>query len=199
MDRPEPPSHYDIPPPPVHPPSNMVDLRVSKRLLWVGGAAYPLQNITRVHTFVLTPRRWEATMRFLKRLAIILSVAFALTILGGITSIASQDAAGTIVTLVWLGSVAAIVLSLVELVGVLSAASQYVLAVETSGPSMALVTSPAPQYLDQLVGSVVQAIENPEAEFHVRVERLLVNPKNYYFGDSVNMFGGTGNVGMTKA
>ncbi|MEV8065569.1 DUF6232 family protein [Streptomyces sp. NPDC085995] len=201
MDRTEPPGHYDIPPPPAAPPpsARSIDIRVSKRLLWVGGAAYPLENITRVHTFLLTPRRWEATQQFLKRLGIILSVAFALTILGGITGLASQDAAGTIVTLVWLGAVAALVLSIVELVGVLGAPTQYVLAVETSGPSMALVTFPQPHYLDQLVGSLVHAIENPETEFQVRVERILVNPRNYYFGDNVNMYGGTGNVGMAKA
>ncbi|NEA45510.1 DUF6232 family protein [Streptomyces sp. SID10815] len=201
MDRTEPPGHYDIPPPPAAPPpgARSVDMRVSKRLLWVGGAAYPLENITRVHTFVLTPRRWEAVRLFLKRLAIILSVAFALTILGGITTLASQDTGGTLVTLVWLGALASIGLSIAELVTVVGAQPQYVLGVETSGPSMAVVTCPQPHYLDQLVGTLVHAIENPGAEFQVRVERLLVNPKNYHFGDNVNMYGGTGNVGMAKA
>ncbi|WP_232839291.1 DUF6232 family protein [Streptomyces triticisoli] len=195
----EPPGHYDIPPPPAVPPQAMrgVDLRVGKRLLWVGRAAYPLQNIARVHTFTLTPRRKEATLLFLKRLAIILSVAFALTILGGLTGLASADVAGTIVMLVWLGAVAALVFSIVELASVLSAPMQYVLAVETSGPSVAMVTSGNPQYLDQLVGSIVHAIENPEAEFHVRVDQLTVDPKNYYFGDNVNIYGGTGNVGIS--
>ncbi|GAA2901351.1 DUF6232 family protein [Streptomyces mexicanus] len=201
MERTEPPGHYDIPPPPPVPPqaARGIDLRVDKRLLWVDGAAYPLRNITRVYTFTLTPRRKDATLLFLKRLGIILSVAFALTILGGVTGIASQDMAGTIITLVWLGSAAAIVFSVVELVSVLGAPTQYVLAVETSGPSIAMVTSPQPQYLDQLVGSIVQAIEHPDTQFQVRVDRLLVNPRNYYFGDNVNMYGGTGNVGVASA
>ncbi|MFE7231311.1 DUF6232 family protein [Streptomyces sp. NPDC002405] len=198
MDRAEPPGHFDIPPPPAVPPSlRAIELRVGRRLLWVGRAAYPLRNITRVHTLTITPRRKDATLLFLKRLAIILSVAFTLTILGGITSIASRDAAGGIVTFVWIGAATALVVSAVELLSVLSATDQYVLAVETSGPSVAVVTSSQREQLDGLVGSIVHAIENPETEFQVRVDSLMVNPRSYYFGDNVNMFGGTGNVGIS--
>ncbi|WP_406443284.1 DUF6232 family protein [Streptomyces sp. NBC_01613] len=201
MERAEPPGQYDFPPPPAVPPQALrgIDLRVGKRLLWVGGAAYPLENVTRVYTFMLTPMRKEATVLFLKRVGIILSVACALTILGGITSIASESTAGTIVMFVWLGSAAALIFSGVEWLSVLSAPTQYVLAVETSGPSIAMVTSDDPRRLDQLVGSIVHAIENPETEFHVTVDRLMVNPRHYYFGDNVNMYGGSGNVGVAHA
>ncbi|MET8944600.1 DUF6232 family protein [Streptomyces sp. NPDC004542] len=197
----QPPGQFDVPPPPIAPPRSVtdIDLRVGKRLLWVGGAAYPLENVTRVYTFLLKPKRREATALFLKRLGIILSVALALTILGGITGILSRDTAGGIVTFVWVGAVAALVFSLIELFSVLTAPTNYVLAVETSGPSIAMVTSPDPRQLDALVGSIVHAIEHPETEFHVRVDRLMVNPRNYYFGDNVNMYGGTGNVGVGHA
>ncbi|MDT6986254.1 DUF6232 family protein [Streptomyces lusitanus] len=196
--RTEPPGHYDVPPPPAAPPRSMrsLDLRVGRRLLWVGGAAYPLQNITRVYTFTLTPRRKDATMLFLKRAALTLALAFGLTIVAALTTIGNQSLAGGILVLTWLGAVGALVFSAVEMFSVLGAPSQYVLAVETSGPSIAMVTSSDPRRLDQLVGPIVQAIENPEAEFQVRVEQLLVNPKNYYFGDNVNMYGGSGNVGV---
>lgn len=174
-------------------------MRVTRRLLWVGGAAYPLSNVTRVYTFVLTPRRGAATVVFFKRLAIILSVAFALTILGGLTAFGGgKDAAGTIVSLVWTGALVALAYSLVEWVAVLSAASHFALAVETSGASTALVTSKDTGHLQRLVGQVVDAIENPEADFLVHVETLAINPEHYHFGDNVNMYGGTGNVGMAK-
>ncbi|MEU8928996.1 DUF6232 family protein [Streptomyces sp. NPDC048409] len=198
MERTEASGFPDIPPPPAAPPRafRSIDLRVDKRLLWVGGAAYPLENIARVHTYVLTPKRWEATRLFLKRLAIILSVAFALTILGGITGIASQDTASTLIMWVWLGSSAALILCAVEWLQVLSSPPLSVLAVETSGQPMAVVTSEDPRRLDELVGSIVYAIEHPDTELRVSVDRLMVNPKNYYFGDNVNMYGGTGNVGV---
>ncbi|MEE1756837.1 DUF6232 family protein [Streptomyces sp. SP18CS02] len=189
------------PPVPSAPPqfAGGIDLRVSKRLLWVGGAAYPLANIARVHTFTLHPRRKDATLLFLKRVAITLSVAIALTVLSGLTAIASREAGGGLLTFVWLCTAGSLVYYIVDLLIVLLAPSHYVLAVETSGPSTAVVTSQNPQHLNQLVGHISHAIENPESEFQVRVDSITISPRNYYFGDNVNMYGGTGNVGMASA
>lgn len=79
----------------------------------------------------------------------------------------------------------------------LTAPSHYVLAVETSGPSTAVVTSHRPELLNQLVGQIAHAIENPETEFAVKVESISISPRNYHFGDNVNMYGGSGNVGIS--
>ncbi|MES9506798.1 DUF6232 family protein [Streptomyces sp. NPDC000609] len=193
---------WNAPPPPPVPPLTRgadVDLRVSKRLLWVGGAAYPLQNIARVYTLTIHPRRKEAVVRFCKSVAITLAVAIALTILGAVAAIGSEDVGGGIVTFVWYVTVAGLIYFLVELISVLTAQSHYVLAVETSGPSTAVVTSTNREHLNQLVGYIAHAIENPEAEFQVKVESITISPRNYYFGDNVNMYGGTGNVGMASA
>lgn len=190
------------PPKPLLPPhlAGGVDLRTSKRLLWVGGAAYPLQNITRVYTFLLTPRRGEATVLFLKRVGIVLSVAFALVILNGIPGFAGdEESSQTITRLVWFGAVVSLVYCAGDLGAVLTSASHWVLAVETSGASTALVTSKSTQHLNELVGQVVNWIENPEVEFQVKAETLLINPSNYHFGDNVNLYGGSGNVGMAKS
>ncbi|MFE2494089.1 DUF6232 family protein [Streptomyces scopuliridis] len=193
---------WNTPPPPSVPPlvhGVDVELRVGKRLLWVGGAAYPLQNIARVYTLTIRPRRKEAVVRFFKNVAITLAVAIALTILGTVAVIGSEDVGGGILTFVWLVSAAALIYFFVELMSVLTAQSHYVLAVETSGPSTAVVTSANREHLNQLVGYIAHAIENPEAEFQVTVESITISPKNYYFGDNVNMYGGTGNVGMASA
>jgi hypothetical protein len=180
-------------------------MRVTKRLLWVGSAAYPLQNVTRVYTYVLTPRRGAATVLFFSRLSTILSVAFALTILGAIAGLvhetgaeSGENPAKTLITLVWVGALVGLVYCLIDWLRVLSALSHFVLAVDTSGASTALVTSRDHGHLQQLVAQVVNAIENPEAEFLVHVESLAINPAHYHFGDNVNMYGGTGNVGMGK-
>ncbi|MDF3143868.1 DUF6232 family protein [Streptomyces sp. T21Q-yed] len=193
---------WNTPPdiPPLPPPllrGAQVDLRVDKRLLWVGRAAYPLANITRVYTYTLHPRRMEATVRFFKNIGIILSIAFALTILGAVTTLGSESAGSGIITFVWIAAAAALIYCVGQLISVLSAQSYYVLAAETSGPSMAVVTSSNPAHLDQLVGYIVNAIENPEAEFQVTVESITVSPRHYHFGDNVNMYGGTGNVGIS--
>ncbi|MGP2436556.1 DUF6232 family protein [Streptomyces sp. JW3] len=168
-----------------------VELRVGKRVLWVGGAAYPVANVTRVYTFLLVPQRGAATMLFFKRVGIILVAGAALLLLG---ELADFLTAGFVVVC----AILAVSYCLVELVNVLSAASHWVLAIETSGASTALVTSRDTQHLHQLVGHVVHSIENPGTELVVRVETLAINPRNYHFGDNVNMYGGTGNVGMGK-
>lgn len=198
----EPPGQFDAPPPPAAPPQfalPSVDLVVSKRLLWVGGACYPLENIARVYTLTIHPRRKDAVVRFLKRAAKVTAVAIALTIIGSLTFAGNGDSDSELLTFVYLGALAAVIYSFVEMIQVLSAQPHFVLAVETSGPSQAVVTSRNPQLLHQLVGRIAYAIENPETEFQVKVETITISPKNYYFGDNVNMYGGSGNVGMAGA
>lgn len=167
--------------------------------MWVGGACYPLHNIARVHTLTLRPRRKEAVLRFLKRSAIIAVVTIALTIVGSLTFMGGQDAGSGLLSFIYLGSAAASIYSLVEMIQVLTAPPCFVLAVETAGPSQAVVTSRNPQLLRQLVGQIAHAIEHPETEFQERVDSITISPQNYYFGDNVNMYGGSGNVGMSGA
>lgn len=200
------PPEPSAPPPPSSPPSpgvfaGSVDLRVGRHLLWVGNAAYPLRNITRVHTFTMKPRRQDATMRFVTRAAITAAAVIALSLLGTLPavlgSVVGRSNAGWAgILFVWLIGFGLGAYFFVDLVVVLAAPAHFVLAVETSGLSTALVTSRNPHHLLQLVGYIVHAIENPETEFQVTVETLSINPRNYYFGDNVNMYGGSGNVGV---
>ncbi|KPI19726.1 hypothetical protein OK074_7802 [Actinobacteria bacterium OK074] len=81
---------------------------------------------------------------------------------------------------------------------VLGSPPHFVLAVETSGPSTAVVTSHHPERLRRLAGQVTYAIENPQAEFQVRVDTIRISPSHYCFGDNVNMHGGTRDVGIDK-
>ncbi|MFJ6566047.1 DUF6232 family protein [Streptomyces sp. NPDC091292] len=183
--------------PPTPPGGTVVDLKVGRRMLWVGEAAYPLHNITRVHTFELRPKRMEAFMSFLKWLGVTVVVVVLVQAVNRSsegTSASASDTAGA----VWILGVAVVVGLVVGLVKELGAKPEQVLAVETSSSSTALVTLPNPDQLRQLVHYLVNAIENPETEFQVRVERVLVNPKNYHFGDNVNMYGGLFNTGVSK-
>lgn len=195
------PGMPDVPAPPAHPAPVRVDLRVSKRILWIGAAVYPLHNIARVYTFVMRPKRKEAVLRFLRYTAVTMIVGFLAMLPGLLASInggggdGNSGAAGYVV-FVWIVAALAEIYFLIEMVGILTAAPQHVLAIETSGASTALVTSQNAQYLDQIVGQISYAIDHPDVEFKVTVESLTVSPKNYYFGDNVNMYGGSGNVGI---
>ncbi|MEV6838119.1 DUF6232 family protein [Streptomyces sp. NPDC051133] len=194
------PSMPDVPAPPARPAPATIEIRVSKRILWIGAAVYPLHNIARVYSFVLRPKRKEAVLRFLRYTAGTLVVGF-IAMLPGLPSLAlggAQEHSGAAgyVTFVWLTAVCAEIFFLIDMISVLGAAPHHVLAVETSGASTALVTSQDPRYLDQLVGQISYAIDHPDTEFKVTVESLTFSPKNYYFGDNVNMYGGNGNVGI---
>ncbi|MET8560276.1 DUF6232 family protein, partial [Streptomyces flaveolus] len=96
----------------------------------------------------------------------------------------------------WVAGIGLGIYFFVNMMTVVTAPAHFVLAIETSGPSTAVVTSRNPGQLPQLASYIVHALENPEAEFQVKVETLTINPRNYYFGDNVNMYGGTGNVGV---
>ncbi|GGT69789.1 MULTISPECIES: DUF6232 family protein [Streptomyces] len=174
-----------------------VDVRVSKRLLWVGGACYPLRNIARVYTFTLQPRRKDAVVRCLKRFAFTLLTAIGLSLIAAMSRFDS-DGEGYL-DLIWFFTVAFLVYAVGDMISVLVAKSHFVLAVETSGPSTALVTAQNPAHLHELVRSLADAIENPEREFTVHVQTLAINPSNYYFGDNVNMYGGNGNTGVSNS
>jgi hypothetical protein len=187
----------DVPPPVPTAPATL-ELRVSKRILWIGSAVYPLHNIARVYTFLLRPKRKEAVMRFLRYTAGTAVVGF-IAMLPGLPSLAlggSDSGAAGYVTFIWFVAAFAELYFLIDMFSVLTAAPHHVLAVETSGASTALVTSRDKRYLEQLVGRISHAIENPDTEFRVTVESLTVSPTNYYFGDNVNMYGGNGNVGI---
>ncbi|MFF8834230.1 DUF6232 family protein [Streptomyces sp. NPDC015130] len=164
-------------------------MSVRKRLLWVNDACYPLRNIARVHTFVVSPDRGAAMMRFLKRLAV---VVLGLAVVG-----AFGEDLGDALDMIRFVLICFLVYALVDMLIVVCGASHTVLAVETTGDPVALVTSREKEVLADLVRQIADAIENPEAEFQVRVERLTVNMKNYT-GDTVNMIGGHNNTGVSK-
>ncbi|WP_436738261.1 DUF6232 family protein [Streptomyces sp. BBFR102] len=193
------------PPPPPAPPwhPGAVDLQVGKRLLWVGGAVYPLHNIARVYTFVLHPRRKEAWERFFGRIALIAVAVAVLTLLNLLmVGLASLGGGGEgfflVIVLAWLAGIGAGIYHVTQLASVLSAKPRFVLAIETSGASTALVTSASADHLRDLVGRISYAIDHPETEFQVTVEMVNASPNHFYFGDNVNMYGGRGNVGMEK-
>ncbi|MFE7511722.1 DUF6232 family protein [Streptomyces sp. NPDC057540] len=191
-----------VPAAPAGPPTRH-GLVISKRLLWVHGGAYPLENIVRVHTFVLRPRRGEAFARFLKRGGVTLVVLLILANFSDSSS-SSWDSSGSdsgldgflSIAMVFVGFL--LIYYFADMASVVFAGSHDVLAVETNGRSTALVTGKR-KHLNELVHAIAEAIDKPDAELHAHVASLAItNYGNYHFGDSVNMYGGSGNTGVSK-
>ena len=201
---PAPDRYPDVAPPSSASATHKVSLRVSRRLLWIGNAYYPLQNIARVNTLTIRPRRKEAIVLFVKRLLLIGALSTLLGLLAAAIDFSSSFASGdgegssTLSTLVTLVALGALIYSFVEMMQVLGSPPRFVLAVETSGPSTAVVSGTDPKQLRQLARQIADSIENPAAEFAVRVDTITISPAHYYFGDNVNMYGGTGNVGVAR-
>ncbi|MFJ3816766.1 DUF6232 family protein [Streptomyces sp. NPDC090056] len=205
METPAPPA---APPPPPRPPHAggpvpRLPLVISKRLLWVNGAAYPLENIVRVYTFVLRPRRADAVRTFLKRVGLTLLAGLGIGFFAFLADVFArgEEPGGFLAFLYQLSFlviIGALIWFVVDMLVVVTASSHHVLAIETNGQSTAMVSGD-PRHLHELVGKIATAIDEPDAALTVTVEALMIsNPSNYYFGDSVNIYGGSGNTGVTK-
>ncbi|MGW3076125.1 DUF6232 family protein [Kitasatospora sp. NPDC001132] len=171
-----------------------VDLRVSKRLLWVGGATYPLHNIVRVYAFVLLPKRKEALRRFARQVVQALTLALLAVIGAGLPSDIGKGVEmfkGAVLTaaLLWAGY------GFVEMLVVLTSPALPVPAVDTAGNATALIGTADRARLAEAVRILSHALENPETEVALKIRSVTVNTGNYHIGDNVNMYGGSGNTG----
>ncbi|WUQ09524.1 DUF6232 family protein [Streptomyces sp. NBC_00250] len=175
------------PPPPPDPPDlrrgGTLHLRVSRRMLWVGSAAFPLHNITRVEAFKLKPDRGAAFLRFLKWLFV------AGLVYAAINYASEGEASGGGVFLVVL--IALVVFVLKELFE----PARPVLLVEMASGSAVVVTLPNVDELRDIAGLIARAIDNPAAEFSTVVRQFNSNTNNY--GPVVHMNGGQNNRGIS--
>lgn len=150
-----------------------INVRVSRRILWVGAEAYPLQNIARAQTIEIVPRRGAAIGRYVMMVVLWL-------ILGGAAALAIH-ALAVLVALVL------IVISTIRLIKALSRRTFYALVIETAGTPRTALVSADRNMVNRLVHLIMDAIDNPQAEFQFQVE-------NFHVGDKIQQFGNQ-NVG----
>jgi hypothetical protein len=160
--------------------SETIQVRVSQRILWVGAEAYPLQNIARAQTIKLVPKRAAAFRRFLMEITVwtILGVAGIVAINNAQFIEVDSEARTAVVVVVS-------VLVLVSAIRPIRARMErtlYALVIETAGtPRTALVT-PDGNQVTNLIRAMMNAIDNPQAEFKTLVQ-------NIHAGDKIQQFG----------
>jgi pSer/pThr/pTyr-binding forkhead associated (FHA) protein len=166
-----------------------INIRVSRRILWVDDEAYPLQNIARAQTVELRRDRGAALWRYLKAMVcwVLLGAAataateFSTRLSSSQGSNALHDAGVGVLVL----ALVLAVISTIRLIAVLLSRTYYALVIETSGtPSTALVSDDEAQ-VRQIVHGIISAIDNPQAEFEVKVE----NHNYKHFGDNITQYG----------
>ncbi|MFC8621616.1 DUF6232 family protein [Streptomyces anulatus] len=162
---PDPPAGPPSQPPPLPPlphPGGVLEIAVKRRMLWIGSAALPLHNLTRVEAIKIKPER--NVLRFLLGLALV-------AVVYSVTS--------------WTPVFVLLIVLVVYFVKAMVAPEKPVLVVETAGNSRILVTLPSVDELRTIAGRIVHAIDHPEAEFTAYVHQL-----NNYNGPVFNQNGG---------
>lgn len=153
-----------------------IDVRVAQQILWVGSEAYPLRMISRASTVKWEPRRGVLLWNYIKSLLIWLVVGgFAAT---AVASLAGSHALGGLVVL---GVLVLLVFKTIRLVREMNF-TFYELTVETAGASRRALVSPDGELVTELVLRITDAINNPQAEFSMRVD-------NFHIGDNIHQTG----------
>jgi len=159
----------------------MTTVRVSRRILWIGGEAYPLHNIARAQTVKVTPRRAAMAWSFVKATLLWVGLGVAAALALGYAH--RSESGDPMVRGIWMAVAALVGLSALKLLAGLATRVRYALVIETAGsPRTALVTRQR-HVADQLVHRIMDAIDNPQATFEVQVENLHVGDKIEQFGD----------------
>ena len=153
-----------------------IDVRVGQQILWIGSDAYPLRNISRASTTKWTYRRGVTTWNYLKSV-MLLAVGGAL--MAGILAVLEISKA--LPGLVIFAVLALLVVRTIRLILMLRL-TLYELVIETSGASRRALASLDRSVVVDLVVRITDAINNPHAEFHMRVE-------NFHVGDNIHQFG----------
>ncbi|MFH9352869.1 DUF6232 family protein [Kitasatospora sp. NPDC017646] len=191
------------PPMPTYDPS-ATRVAVTRRILWIGTAAYPLATVARVSITVIVPDVLGAIKRFLKFAGIVLGIALVLAALTALadtshsgfgSSESNNSGSGWIVVV---SLVLVVFYFLVATLPVLLQRRLHALTVDTAGPPTALLAWKDPKYAYELQARITHAIENPQTEFQQFVSNVLVDLRHYQFGDNVNIYGGQGNTGVIK-
>jgi len=179
--------------------AELIQVEVSRRILHIGSAAYPLQNIARVQSQELEWVRWPAIKSFLKAFVIWILLGAAAT--AAIKVTASRQSGSTIalnqghyIAIAWGVAAALIAISgIVLLVRLRGTWRQYyALVIDTAGSARAALVNPDRMIISSLVAKITKAIENPDDPAS-SFPPLTINNYNHV-GDNVNV-NGTGNTG----
>ncbi|MFD5465700.1 DUF6232 family protein [Kitasatospora sp. NPDC127059] len=158
---------------------NVIDVRVSRRVLWIGGDAYPLQHIARARQLVWwPPKRSRTVIRFVRQ---VLGLLFAASFLSALTHNSTDKTQAAAVPAVLL--VAGFLFFLYRFVTRLRQKPLYKLVIETSNAATTAVVSHNQWQIGNLIQMIMEAIDNPQAEFALQVENLHVGDKITQYGD----------------
>ncbi len=159
-----------------------VDFRISRRTLWVGMEAYPLQQVTRVRPVEVRANRGRTVQKYLRRAGATLALGFVALLFVGCLGEGVAPFASVVVGLLTLTAFGYLTARLIR---ILTRPPLHILSVSTAGSPRAALVSTDRQLIHDLTHRVVDAIDNPAAEFQIQVENLEMVHGDKYGGDHV--------------
>lgn len=155
----------------------LIEIAISRQVLWVGSEAYPLQNIARAKTVKIVPDHKAAWRHYLGGVVLWvflgIAAAVAIKLAPRVSSIQESKALHDVAVGVLVLAVALFVINTITLLARLTKKPYYLLSIETAGTSYRLLASAEAAPLRKLVHDIMKAIDNPAATFHYEIENLV--------------------------
>jgi hypothetical protein len=155
----------------------LIEIAVSRQVLWVGSEAYPLRNIVRAKTVKIVPDHKAAWTHYLGGVVLWiflgLSAAVAIKLAPRVSSVQGSNALHDVAAGVLVLAAGLFVINTITLLVRLTKEPYYLLSIDTAGTSYRLLASAEPTPLRKLVHEIMKAIDNPAASFHFEIENLL--------------------------
>jgi hypothetical protein len=146
-----------------------VEVRISRRTLWVDTQVYPLAHVTRVQPLEFKPRRGRVLRAYGREAGAWLGLGFIGLVFIGCLGNAVPPAAVTVYEILLLTALVAVS---VRLIRRLTASPLHVLSIATSGSPHAAVASRDRDLIFDLAQRVVDAIDDPAMEYAIHVDHI---------------------------
>jgi hypothetical protein len=179
-----------------------IKVEVSRRILHIGPAAYPLQNIARVQSQVLKFARWPAVRAFIVATVIWIALGAAATFAikyaySHNAASLSYDSQQKYLGIARLAPAVLTGLSLLRLLFRLRLTWRryYALVIETAGTASAALVNPDRSSISGLVSKITLAIDNPD-DPHYHFHETVSNYTNNNYGKQNAQFGAGSTMGV---
>lgn len=155
----------------------LIRIKISRQVLWIGSEAYPLQNIARAKTIKIVPDDKGAWKRYLGAMVLLvllgIAASVAIQFAPQVTSAQGSTALHGVAVGVLVLAVVLFVINTIILLVRLTRKPYYLLSIETTGNPSRTLASTKTEPLCILVHEIMKAIDNPAATFHYEIENLV--------------------------
>ena len=146
-----------------------VEVRISRRTLWVDATAYPLAHVTKIQPLEVKLRRGRMLYAYARETGAWVGLGVAGFVLLGCLGDAVPKEITTVYGVVLLAVLLAVT---VRLVRRLSFGTLHVLSIGIAGKQQAAVASKDKQVVTRLAQRVVEAIDDPSMEYAIHIENI---------------------------